>query len=225
MKAVPCNYTASATWTTLHGRALYKKKMLFIKLAIEPFLCFTPPTLIESNLCMYVCNSNLCTALGRHYNVLQNPFYEIQIRLNLQKAHSWLLNKKNIIMVTTGNSSWSIMTSNKTEGNYQGGCKRLFSDTSKVWMGKLCKVQKMKKEELLEAIKEKHQLFQPPDLNAEKPPLISRLPLTVKRNANQVLQQERCNRRKYFNSCLNTAVSHNAWPSHPILSRSKLLLP
>lgn len=165
---------------------------------------------------MHVCNSNLCTALGRHYNVLQNPFYEIQIRLNLQKAHSLLFNKKNIKMVIIGNSSWSIMTSNKTEGNYQGGWKRLFSDTSKVWMGKLCKVQKMKKEELLEAIKEKLQLFQPHDLNAEKPPLISRLPLTVKRNANQVLQQDRCNRKKYFNSCLNTQQSHIMHTLRPI---------
>lgn len=67
-------------------------------------------------------------------------------------------------MVIIGNSSWSIMPSNRTEGNYQGGCNRLFSDMSKVWISKLHKFQKIKKEELLEAIKEKLQLFQPHDL-------------------------------------------------------------
>lgn len=79
---------------------------------------------------------------------------------------------------------------------------------SKVWVGKLHKFQKMKKEELLEAVKEKLQLFQPHDLLNEKLPLISRSPLTAKRNADQVLQQDRHNRRIYFNFCLNTQQSH-----------------
>lgn len=83
----------------------------------------------------------------------------------------------------------------------------------------------MRKEELLETIKEKLQLFQPHDLFTEKPLLISRLALTVKRSANQVLQQDRCTTGKHLNFCLNTKQPHIMHNPHTHFSAElKLLL-
>lgn len=74
----------------------------------------------------------------------------------------------------------------------------------------------------MEAIKEKLQQFQPHDLFTEKPLLISRL---VKRNANKVLQHDRCNTGKHFNFCLNTQQPHKMHNPHTHFSAYlKLLL-